>query len=312
MPITKLSDKEKNIYLLIARAYIAQFYPDYSFLETVVAIDILNDGSKCGNTFGVKSYVDLDLGWKRLYKNDAGNEETEKDAEAQELDLRSLQTSSMGQCVSAVANELETKPPALFTMATLLGALTRVSNEVKDANLAKVLKEKDKDKEGEHGGIGTPATRSSIIETLFERGFLTEKNKNVISTDLGKSFYDQLPDIIRYPDMTAIWHEQQKEIKTSDDVKKFIKGMLDGMVNPEVNRFKSTQFKVATFDCPKCGRFMRRRKGDNGFWWGCSGYNDEQNPCKHSMDDVGGKPVERKPKASGGKAKGKVFGFKKF
>lgn len=313
--LTKLSEKEKNIYMLIARAYIAQFYPDYTFLETSIAIDVLDDNNnQCGCVFGVKSNVDLDLGWKRLYKNDVGNEETEKDSDIQDLDLRSLQPNSLGQCLSAVANELETKPPALFTMASLLGALTRVSGEVKDPKLAAILKEKDKDKEGEHGGIGTPATRSSIIETLFERGFLVEKNKNVISTDLGKSFYDQLPDIIKYPDMTAIWHEQQKDIQSLDDVKRFIKNMLDSMIYPEVNRLKSMSFKAVTHNCPKCGRYMIRRNGNDGFWWGCSGYNDEQNPCKYSMDDVGGKPVERKSKASSGKskAKGMGFGFKKF
>ncbi|WP_163455181.1 hypothetical protein, partial [Escherichia coli] len=67
-----------------------------------------------------------------------------------------------------------------YTMATLLTDLTRVAKYVRDERLRKLLIEKDKGKAGEHGGIGTPATRDSIIATLFDRGFLIEKGKNIV------------------------------------------------------------------------------------------------------------------------------------
>src|SRR5690606_19302415 len=130
------------------------------------------------------------LGWLSLYKNDKGNEEAEEEKDLADTDLRALNESSNGKCVDAVTEQKETQQPKLYTMTTLLVDLTKVAKYVKNPKLAKILKDKDKDKAGEHGGIGTPATRSSIIETLFKRGYLAEHKKSVISTPLGQKLYE--------------------------------------------------------------------------------------------------------------------------
>lgn len=309
--MNKLTEAEKNIYLLIARQYVAQFYPSYTYDETVVVLDILDEtNTKTGIQFGGKSKVDKDLGWKPLYSNDEDNDEIKEDSDVDNLDLRSLKNGSQGKCLVCESTQKETKPPALFTVATLANSLSRVANEVKDPNLAKVLKEKDADKPDESGGIGTPATRPAIVKLLFERGYMVEKNGKVVSTDLAKDLYEILPDLIKYPDMTAIWYEQMKEIQTEEDVYQFIRMMMSQVVEPLVKRLKTAKIKVTTYDCPKCGRFMRKLPGKDGkgHFWGCSGYDDEESPCKHTMDDVEGKPVERvaKPK----KTFKKGFGLK--
>ena len=122
----------------------------------------------------------------------------------QNLDLRSLNNGMQGQCLDAKSEQMETQPQPLYTIATLLSDLTRVAKYVKDERLKKLLQEKDKEKAGEHGGIGTPATRDSIIATLFKRGYLAEKGKQIVSTSVGQEFYDTLPDQAKYPDMTAL------------------------------------------------------------------------------------------------------------
>ena len=250
---------------------------------------------------------------KVLYANDNGNEDTQTDQDLVLSDLRGLQSGNSGLCTDTRVTEHETKPPALYTMATLLGDLTRVSRYVKDQKLAAVLKEKDKEKAGEHGGIGTPATRSAIIKTLFERGFLAEKKKNVISTPLGQALFDQVADIVKYPDMTAIWHEQMRNIKTQMDAEAFVRKMMTQVVEPEVQRLKTTSINVTTsvkakgkgktkaastpavqteFNCKACGKPLLLReaiskKTKKPFkFYGCSGYPT----CKQSYFEKNGQP----------------------
>lgn len=293
---SKLTNEEKNIYLLICNQYIAQFFPNYVYDETSVVIDVCDtSGNKIGVQFGGKTKVDKDVGWKSLYANDTDNDEVKDDSDVDLLDLRNLSVGIQGDCINCEFSQKETKPPSLYTLESLAGALSRVANEVKDPNLAKVLKEKDADKPDESGGIGTPATRPAIVKLLFDRGYIVEKNGKIVSTDLGRDFYDLLPDLIKYPDMTAIWFEQQKEIQNMEDVYEFIDMMMADLVEPLISRLKNAKMKVTTYDCPKCGRFMRRipAKDGKGYWWGCSGYDDKESPCKHSMDDREGKPVER-------------------
>lgn len=294
-----LSEKEQNLYKIIARSYVAQFYPLYEYDETKIMLDVIVDGMPY--QFSVTARVDTAMGWKKLYTNDVGNEETALPDDVVQLDLRSLKSSDMGKCATATANEHETKPPALYTMTSLLGDLTKVAKYVKDPHLAKILKDKDKEKQGEHGGIGTPATRSSIINNLFERGYLTEKGKSIISTDRGKTLYDLLDDKIRYPDMTAIWEEQQREIKGEQDVYTFIQQMHSTTIAPTINALKANYTKPIPKEkpsspCPECGRPMYQKSGKFGLFWGCSGWNDKENPCNHMMNDKDGKPVPKEPK----------------
>lgn len=285
--LDSLSEQEKNIYLLIARSYVSQFYPNRIFDSTEVVIEV------AGYQFKVSAKVDKNLGWSRLYKNDKGNDEVETNEDLTDIDLRNLNEGNNGNCTDTKVEEKETQPPKLYTMTTLLGDLTKVSKYVKNPKLAKILKEKDKDKAGEHGGIGTPATRSSIIETLFQRGYLVEHKKNIISTKLGQNLYDILDDSIRYPDMTAKWHEQQKNINSLDDSYRFVHQVMADAVVPAINRLKATDVKIAEVHaCPNCERPMARIKGDNGWFWGCTGYSDEANPCKNTMGDKAGKPIE--------------------
>lgn len=294
-----LSEKEQNLYKIIARSYVAQFYPLYEYDETKIMLDVIVDGMPY--QFSATARVDTALGWKKLYTNDVGNEETALPDDVVQLDLRSFKSSDMGKCATATANEHETKPPALYTMTSLLGDLTKVAKYVKDPHLAKILKDKDKEKQGEHGGIGTPATRSSIINNLFERGYLTEKGKSIISTDRGKTLYDLLDDKIRYPDMTAIWEEQQREIKGEQDVYTFIQQMHSTTIAPTINALKANYTKPTPKEkpsspCPECGRPMYQKSGKFGLFWGCSGWNDKENPCNHMMNDKDGKPVPKEPK----------------
>ena len=285
--LSALSDGEQKIYLLIARAYVAQFWPKHQYDQTNIVVEVE------GRRFACRSNVTTAPGWKLLYRNDAGNEDLQGDDDDLDIDVRALRAGQAGQCADAKADELKTKPAPLYTMATLLTDLTRVAKYVKDERLRKLLIEKDKGKEGEHGGIGTPATRDSIIKNLFDRGYLIEQGKNVISSEKAREFYDVLPDQAKFPDMTALWHEQQKAIAAGErDAPSFVRELMDYIAG-EIARVavEGVGIQSQIFACTKCGKPMRRirLKADDAAFWACT----DREACKHTMNDKAGVPVEK-------------------
>lgn len=288
---SRLTDAEQKIYMLIARAYIAQFWPNHEYKQTDIVVEC------AGHQFAVRSNVTTSSGWKLLYKNDAGNDEVDAEEDALTIDLAALRQGSAGQCTACNVGQKETKPPARYTMATLLADLTRVAKYVRDPKLKALLIEKDKGKEGEHGGIGTPATRDSIIKGLFDRGFLLEQGKSIVSSPVAREYYNILPDQAKYPDMTAIWHDQQQSIEQGKlDCLGFIHSLME-YIGEQVSTVKEqgiTGMKIQVTPCPLCGKPLRRVKGSKGFFWGCTGFTEG---CKGAFDDRGGKPVLVKKEA---------------
>ena len=293
-----LTEDEQRIYLLIARSYIAQFYPVHEFDQTDLSIQV---GQR---QFGCRSHSTTAAGWQMLYKNDQGNAETQQGGEEgaediSEIDLRNLQQGDTGCCRTAEAVGLETKPKPLYTVDTLLNDLTRVAKYIQNDQLRKILIEKDKEKEGEHGGIGTPATRDEILRNLFDRGYLVEKGKHIVSSEIGRQLYDALPDQAKYPDMTALWHQQQQYIVKGElDAERFVRNLME-YIGGEVARVQQDgiQLAIKKYPCPNCGKPLRRMKGGKGFFWGCTGYKDG---CKTSFSDKAGRPVlvPKKPEPS--------------
>lgn len=273
-----LTPNEKNVYLLIAYAYILQFYPQYEYDQTILTIEVGKRKFECINNITTFS------GWRILYQN---NDEDLDEV----LDLRSIEENDEGICERAEVKETETKPRPLYTMETLLADLTKVAKYVKNDKLRQLLIDKDKDKPGENGGIGTPATRDVIIKGLFDKGFLVIKDKKVISTEIGKNFYNILPDIAKYPDMTALWHEQQTAIKEGDlSTIAFIENLAKDITN-EVQRVQIDGIKInkSKYLCQHCHRPLRRLKGANGYFWGCTGYSEGK--CAATYSDRSGRPL---------------------
>lgn len=295
--LDKLSDDESKLYLLISRAYIAQFFPKHAYRETTLDLDA------AGYAFRTKSKVTTREGWKKLYARDTDNEEVHDDAEDAETgdSVEWVTTSTALKCDAVDSEKKKTKPPARYTMAALLKDLARVAKYVTDPKVKKLLLAKDQEKKGEHGGIGTPATRSAIIEQLTKRGLIEEKSKKVSSTNVGREFHDLLPENATAPDMTALWHEQQEQIKAGTmTMAAFTDGVAAHVAN-EIERIKTEGINVTSAtgpECPKCKQgVLARRKGKSGFFWGCGRYPD----CKTTFPDKRGKPdfeAKKEDKAS--------------
>lgn len=284
----KLNEKEKNIYNLIVRAYIAQFYPVHEYLSTTVTIDIE------GETFGAKGKVVTKNGWKDVFQEI--EDETDSDTDDAEQVLPMLTKGDQVKCHGAKRKDAKTKPPARFSEGTLIKAMENIHKYVTDPEHKKMLRDGD--------GIGTSATRSSIVEELKKRGFLEQKGKFIVSSILGRSVIAALPEIVRSPVLTALYERTLKGIETGQSTLDAFVEKQETFIREQVAKANDGSVSIAggkeaapiskLHKCGICSLGLSRRptKKKGVFWWGCSGYPN----CQTSYPDVNGKPDYSKPR----------------
>jgi DNA topoisomerase III len=270
---TTLSDVEKNIYFLIAQAYIAQFYPIHVYKQTRVEVRHAEE------TFTASGRIVTEAGWKELF-----GAETEDNKEEDSGTLPAMQKGDEAAYIKATAEKKSTKPPPRFTAATLLAAMKEIHKYVKNPDLKKQLKDV--------AGIGTEATRATIIKELIDRGFLKEekKKKYLCPTESAYLLIDALPDEMTYPDSTAIWEHILHRMASGDErLDSFLEQQaqftadLCGRVNDVNMPLKGEH------PCPQCGKgVLQSRNGKNGKFWGCSRYPE----CKAGYNDTNGEPAK--------------------
>ena len=261
---------EKKLYGLIARAYIAQFYPPQEFLSTKIEVSV---GAE---VFTASGKVVLQDGWKALYqKQSADNADAD---EAQ--NLPSLREGDSVTYQDGKIQEGVTKPPPRFTPATLLKAMKEIHKYVKDKELKETLKE--------CSGIGTEATRAEVIEVIQKRGYVRLNKNNFVPDELGISLCKILPDKIIFPDVTALWENDLDAISNGSMSVEDFSAQQEGYVRELLANAKTSTIAPPKniVKCPKCSKAMVRRKGSNGFFWACSGYPE----CKTTFPDKNGKP----------------------
>jgi DNA topoisomerase-3 len=202
-PDARLSDRERAVYELVARRYRAQFFPAFEYNQTQLEVTV------AGERFTASGRQGLAQGWRVLLAA-AADDAPESDADPVEAN-RSLPMLKEGQTVTvgevAVA-EKKTQPPKRFTHATLVQAMTGIARFVENPSIKQILRETD--------GIGTPATQAAIIDTLFERNYLEEKKKQIVSTPTGRVLIQTLPSIATTPDMTALWESAMRRISEGE------------------------------------------------------------------------------------------------
>lgn len=287
---SQLTKDELIVYDLIAKRFIIQFFNPREYQTTTIDLEINQ------RIFTTTQNRTTKSGFRSLWKNIDTEEEGE--SENNDCDLSALKNGDNAKCSLVQIEKRQTKPRPYYTMTTLLKDLNSVAKYVSDERIKKLLMEKDKDKKGESGGIGTPATRSNHIKTLIDRGYIEvsqDKKQVVKSTKKGRDLISLSPKSLTTPDMTALWFEQQKMIEALElDRKQFLDEVTKEVIN-EIQRISSNaSFKILEngdkpkIQCPQCNKgFLTKRKGKYGDFWGCSEYNAG---CKATYQDNKGKP----------------------
>ena len=267
--ISKMTDAERNVYLAICKFYMAQFMDNAKKQVTSFQMPTPDGGLLTASTTAIK-----EPGYRSIFK----------DADAVETSaLSSIPPGSYkGQPHDAQTQENATKPPPRYTQASLGKDMTRIAKYVEDPEIKKILLEKDKEKRGENGSIGTDATRADIITHLLNRGYLEEEGKKIKSTPLGRELYRILPDQLCNPDMTALWWSVQENIKngtaTPETLEQNVLKMIRDVISTEhpkvdmailPNKYKRKGASRESLGvCPRCGGAVI--EGKRGF--GCANW----------------------------------------
>lgn len=199
VPAVNLTDMERNVYDLIARRFIAAFWPDCKFSTTTVL------GKVEDVEFKVSGKEILSPGWRTVYARedtDAAEDESKKCD-----DERTLPAFVKGESGphEPTLSEKTTTPPKYYTEATLLRAMETAGKFVEDETLRAALKE---------NGIGRPSSRANIIETLFKRRYIRRERKNLVATQTGIELIDTIhEELLKSCELTGIWEKKLRDIE---------------------------------------------------------------------------------------------------
>ncbi|CAM3415787.1 DNA topoisomerase III [Marinicrinis lubricantis] len=253
--LSKLSDKERKIYDLVVKRFLAVLSPPFEYEQTSIQVKIGEE------SFAAKGKRVISAGWKELFGLDA-----EDDDAPEELKDQLLPELAKGQSLpirTASMTQGETKPPEPFTEAALLSAMENPVKYMAGENkeLIRTI--------GEAGGIGTVATRADIIDKLLGTFLVEKRGKHLYITSKGKQLLELVPEELRSPALTAEWEQKLSAIAKGKLNKQSFIGEMKGYAEQVVRQIKMSDktFKhdnVSTTRCPDCGKPMLEVKGKRG------------------------------------------------
>lgn len=199
VPPQGLNDMEKKVFDLVARHFIAIFYPDCLFTTTTV------NGKVEKDTFRVTGKQIEEDGWRKVFAGDSKEEEDEEKKTDDEVRiLPDFIQGETGPHQPQLSQKM-TSPPKPYTEASLLRAMETAGKSVDDENLRELLKE---------NGIGRPSTRAAIIETLFHRHYIRKERKSIFSTPTGEELIDIIhEDLLKSAELTGRWEKKLRDIE---------------------------------------------------------------------------------------------------
>ncbi|MDX6380455.1 MAG: topoisomerase [Rubrobacteraceae bacterium] len=278
-----LPPDEARIYDLVARRFLAVFFPPARFENTTV-VTVVN-----GETFLSRGRVVLEAGWRRLYPDGVGGKK-EKESPV-------LPPVSVGQewSVAKVAiKESETKPPPRYSESALLGAMETAGKFVEDEELRQAMKD---------SGLGTPATRAATIERLIKVGYLVREKKALVPTEKGRALIGLLSESpLSSPELTARWEERlarmeggdEDRARFMDDIGSFATALVEEVRTREGEKVAVLEKpggngggagNVPLGSCPKCGVPVVETKKS----YGCSAW---KSGCKFAIwKNISGKRI---------------------
>jgi len=260
----ELSDKEWKVYDMVTRRFLAAFLAPARFKSTTMWICINED------RFKTSGKVFVDSGWLVAEPWRSTEDKPLPDlAQGDPVDVNGVDLL-----------EKKTKPPKQFTEASLLGAMETAGKQVEDEDLADALKER---------GLGTPATRAGIIETLIKRQYIERQKKNLVATKKGLQIIetvDQLNPDLASPEMTGHWEKLLRDIEEGTYTYKDFMRRIHKFVSTNVDKGKQGTMsykgsglgsgkREVVGSCPLCGKDVAENKKS----YGCTGYPD----CKFGI-----------------------------
>ena len=261
-----LTDMEKRVFDLIARRFIAVFYPDCKFSTTTV----LGEVDKV--EFKATGKQILEPGWRVIFAKEQ-QEETKENEEERVLPLFTIGESGPH---TPDLTEKWTQPPKPYTEATLLRAMETAGKLVDNDELRDALKE---------NGIGRPSTRAAIIETLFKRHYIRKERKNLIATPTGVELIQLIhEELLKSAELTGIWEKKLREIeRRSYDAATFLtelKQMVTEIVYSVLRDNTNRRVTIMPEDAPEKGTPQAKTKKNSSSKTKSSDTENDASPAK--------------------------------
>jgi DNA topoisomerase III len=257
--LARMSELERQVYELIRSHYLAQFLPHHEFDRTQVELEC---GAERLTAVGKQILVP---GWKGLlYEN---TEEDEPNYKSQVLPV--LQQGTQCAVDDVELKSMRTAAPKPLTEGDLIKAMKNVAKLVNDPRLKQKLRDTT--------GIGTEATRASIIKGLIDRGYLLKKKRALMASAAAHTLIEVVPIAVADPGMTAIWEQALDEIEAGRLTLDAFVAKQANWITQLVEHYGSLTLSIpikAGPTCPMCNASMIKRKGKSGPFWSCSRYPD--------------------------------------
>ena len=266
----RFSPDERRIFDLIARRFLAVFHPPARYARTTIVTEVE------GERFRTRGKVTLEAGWRGVYGVEA-DEPQKQDEEAEGAgELPALERGQEVRCVDAESEAKETKPPPRYTEASLLSGMETAGKLVDDEELREAMKER---------GLGTPATRAEIIETLIRREYIERAGKDLQPTPKGLGVVTMLEEHpITSAEMTGDWEKQLSDIEHGngdrsafmDGIAGFAKATVEEIANLDDEKVKVERAELGL--CPRCGAETGEIIKENARAYGCTSWKSREEP----------------------------------
>jgi DNA topoisomerase-3 len=267
--VNAFSPDERRIFDLVARRFLAVFHPPARYARTTVVTEVE------GERFRTRGKVTLEAGWRGVYGVEADAEKQDEEANG-EGELPALQQGQEVKCADAESEAKETKPPPRYTEATLLSAMETAGKLVDDEELREAMKER---------GLGTPATRAEVIETLIRREYIERVAKDLQPTPKGMSVITMLEEHpITSAELTGDWEKQLMDIEHGNGRRSSFMEGIAGFAQTTVDQIRNLddeKIKVERVElglCPKCGAETGEIIKENSRAYGCTSWKSREEP----------------------------------
>lgn len=249
------TDKERKIYDLVVRRFLAVLFPQYEYEQLTLRAKIGDEN------FIARGKTILTTGWKEVYENRFEDDDIAEDLKEQILPC--IEKDDVLKIKLVAQTSGQTKPPSHFNEATLLSAMENPTKyiETQNKHLADTLKST--------GGLGTVATRADIIEKLFNSFLIEKRGKDIHITSKGRQLLDLVPEELKSALLTAEWEQKLEAIAKGKLKKEVFISEIKNYTKQIVSVIKSSEKKykhdnISTKSCPDCGKPMLEVNGKKG------------------------------------------------
>lgn len=255
--LARMSEPERQVYELIRSHYLAQFLPHHEFARTQVELEC---GGQRLTAVGKQILVQ---GWKSLLDDSVEDDEPSQKSQV----LPALQQGTQCPLNDVKLKALRTAAPKPLTEGELIKAMKNVAKLVSDPRLKQKLRDTT--------GIGTEATRASIIKGLIDRGYLLKNKRALMASAAAHTLIEAVPAAVADPGMTAIWEQALDEIEAERLTLEAFVAKQASWIAQLIEHCGALTLAVpveAGPACPVCNDTMQQRKGKSGLFWSCSQY----------------------------------------